>query len=127
MPDVFIAGLLIAFGEVVNGNIRVRVLHRQLGKKKAKIVSFFSGIVIIFMICLFTSSWINPNSYIDCIVIGFTWLVIMMCLDIYFGRYVFKFKWNKIFNDFNLMTGNLLSIGLVFLLFCPAIMFWFHI
>ncbi len=119
-----IAGLLIAFGEVINGNIRVRILNKRLGKKRAKLISFFSGIIVIFVICWLILPWIEPNNYQDCIYIGFIWLVIMMCLDIYFARYVFKLKWNKIIDDFNPMKGNLLSIGMVFLLFCPAIVFW---
>ena len=121
---VLIIGLLIAFGEVINGNIRVRVLHRKFGKKRAKRISFFSGTIIIFLICWFTLPWIKPSNFQDCFVIGSTWLIIMLFFDIYFGRYVFKFKWNKVMDDFNPMKGNLLSIGMVFLLFCPAIVFW---
>lgn len=37
----FIVGLLIALGEVANGNVRVRVLNRKWGKQRAKTISFF--------------------------------------------------------------------------------------
>ena len=121
-----IVGLLIAFGEVINGNIRVRILNRRLDKRRAKLISFFSGIIIIFTICWFILPWIEPSNYQDCIFIGFIWLVIMMCFDIYFARYVFKLKWDKIFDDFNLMKGNLLSLGMIFLLFSPAVVFWLY-
>ena len=33
-------------------------------------------------------------------------MLLMLCVDIYFGRYVFRFKWIKIFEDFDLRKGN---------------------
>jgi hypothetical protein len=117
-------GLLLAFGEVVNGNIRVRVLHRLYGKKRAKKISFFSGTAIIYVICWFTLPWVAPVNYFDCYKIGFVWLVIMLGLDIYFGRYVFKFKWGKIVEDFNPVKGNLLGVGMLLLFLSPSIVFW---
>lgn len=119
-------GLLISISEVVNGNIRVHLLHRLYGKKLAKTISFFSGITIIFIISWFTLPWVSPGNYSDCYVIGIIWLIMLLSLDIYFGRYVFKFKWIKIANDFNPLKGNLLSVGLVLLFLCPSIVFWFQ-
>ncbi len=118
-----IIALVIAVGEAINGNIRVRILHRKFGKKRAKKLSFFSGIVLVFSICWLTLPWIGPKSYIDCFIIGFIWFSIMLAVDIFFGRYVFKLKWYKIAEDFNLMKGNLLSLGMVLLFFSPAIVF----
>lgn len=120
-------GLLLALGEVINGNIRVRVLQKLFTKSQAKVISFFSGITIIFIICWFALPWLNPNDYLDCFIIGFIWLLIMISLDIYFGRNVFKLKWNKILDDFNPLKGNLLSIGMLFLLLCPTFVFWLHL
>ncbi|WP_136796428.1 hypothetical protein [Desulfosediminicola ganghwensis] len=120
-----IVGLLIAIGEVVNGNFRVRYLHKKYGVKRAKKISFLSGIIIIYSICWFTLSWVEPTNYVDCLIIGSVWLVIMISLDILFGKYVFKIKWHKIIDDFNIMKGNLLGVGMVFLFICPTIVFLF--
>jgi len=116
--------LLLVIGEIINGNIRVRILHRMYGKKKAKTISFFSGTAIIFVITWLTLGWISPNHYLDCLTIGGIWLVIMVCLDIYFGKYVFKFNTRKIAEDFNPLKGNLLGVGMVLLFFMPCIVFW---
>lgn len=120
---ILVVGVLLAFGEVINGNIRVRVLHRLYGKKRAKKISFFSGITIIYAISWLTLPWISPVNYFDCYKIGFVWLMIMLGLDIYFGRYVFKFKWSKIFDDFNPLKGNLLGVGMLLLFLSPSIVF----
>lgn len=119
----FIIGLLIALGEVINGNIRVRLLQKIFTLKRAKKVSFFSGITIIYIICWIALPWIDPKDYQDCLFIGTTWFIIMLSLDIYFARYVFKMKWQLIIDDFNPLKGNLLSIGMIFLLLCPALVF----
>ncbi len=123
---ILVSGLLIAFGEIINGNIRVRVLHRKLGKRRAKIISFFSGVALIFTISWITLPWIAPRGYSHFFMVGFIWLSIMLCTDIYFGKYVFKLKWNKIVDDFNPMKGNLLGLGMVLLFFSPAIVFSFQ-
>ena len=121
-----IIGLLLAIGEVINGNIRVRILHRIFGKSRAKLVSFFSGVGIIALIYWFALPWVNPSNYHDCLLIGFIWLITMMSLDIYFARRVFKLNWNKVLDDFNPFKGNLLSVGMIFLLFSPSIVYWFQ-
>ena len=117
-------GLLLAIGEIVNGNIRVRVLHHLCGKKRAKKISFFSGTTIIYAIAWFTLPWLSPANYLDCYKIGFSWLMIMLGIDIYFGRYVIKFKWNKIVGDFNPLKGNLLGVGMLLLFLSLSIVFW---
>ena len=116
--------MLLAIGEIVNGNIRVRVLHHLCGKKRAKKISFFSGTTIIYAIAWFTLPWLSPANYLDCYKIGFSWLMIMLGIDIYFGRYVIKFKWNKIVGDFNPLKGNLLGVGMLLLFLSLSIVFW---
>mgnify|MGYP000297750670 FL=1 len=121
---VLVVGLLLSLGEVVNGNFRVRILHHLYGRKRAKFISFFSGMMIIVLIVWLTQPWLNLSNYIECFSTGFIWMVMLLCLDIYFARCVFKFKWKKITEDFNIRKGNLLSIGLILLFFMPSIVFW---
>ena len=115
--------ILIACGEILNGNFRVRFLQKRFGQKRAKQMSFISGSIIIFIICWFSLPWINPSTIDDCFIIGLIWMILMACVDIYFGRYVFHYKWETILDDFDLRKGNLLSLGMIFLFFCPSIVF----
>lgn len=116
--------MLIAAGEVVNGNIRVRVLTQRFGKKRARKISFFSGLFIIYSIAWFVMPWVSPVSLRECLLVGLVWLLMLLCLDIYFGRYVFRFKWRRIMDDFDPRKGNLLGVGMVLLFLCPAILYW---
>ncbi|WP_350606063.1 hypothetical protein [Pseudoalteromonas sp. MER144-MNA-CIBAN-0113] len=117
-------GLLLALGEIINGNIRVRVLHRLYGQRRAKTLSLLSGIAIIFAITWLTLPWVAPTNYLDCLKLGLVWLMIILSLDIFVGRYLFKYKWQRIFDDFNLFKGNLLSVGMLILFICPSLVFW---
>jgi hypothetical protein len=118
-----IVGLLIAAGEVANGNIRVRYLQRKLGRRKGKRLSFLLGVGIFFFLAWLFLPWIDPETIPQCFLVGLVWVIIMTILDVSFGRFVFKLSWQKIRDDFNPAKGNLLGIGMVLLLCCPAIVF----
>ena len=115
--------VLIAAGEILNGNVRVRFLQSRYGKNRAKQISFFTAIIIIYTICWFSLSWINPSNLQDCFLIGLIWMLLMLCVDIYFGRYVFRFKWIKILEDFDIRKGKLLGLGMGLLFLCPTIIY----
>lgn len=119
----FLVALLIAVGEMINGNLRVRYFQRKLGRQKGKYVSFLIGILIIFILAWLCVPWIHPQNLYQCVQVGFIWLLIMTALDLYFGRFVFKFRWKKILDDFNPLKGNLLGIGMLLLLCAPSIIF----
>ncbi len=118
-----LVGLLMAVAEVINGNIRVRLLHKRLGKKRAKLISFVSGTLLIYIICWWLLPWINPVAIEHCLAIGLLWFFILLTLDLYFARFVFRASWKNIRNDFNPVSGNMLSIGLLLLFLSPLIVF----
>lgn len=122
----FLVGLLVGAAEVLNGNIRVRYLQRRFGRRRGKQISFATGLCLIAVVAWFFLPWINPESLADCLRIGMVWLVLMTALDLYFGRFVFRFSWRRIGDDFNPLKGNLLAVGLVLLFLCPLLVFLLH-
>lgn len=115
--------VLLAAGEILNGNFRVRYLHGKLGDKPAKKISFCIGLTIIYVTGWLSMPWLNPKNLAECFLIGFIWMILMLSLDIYFGRFVFRFTWQKILEDFDLRKGNLLGLGMLLLLICPALFY----
>jgi len=113
----------IAVGEILNGNIRVRILNRKFGDKPAKKIGFFTGLIIIYSIAWISMPWLDPKNLTECFFIGLTWMIMMLGLDIYVGRFVFRFPWNKILEDFDIRKGNLLGLGMILLFFCPTLLF----
>ncbi len=114
---------VIAAGEIINGNIRVRLLQRRYGIHRAKQLSLFTGIVIFSAITWLSLSWVGPADLYQCFGIGLTWTALMILLDIYFGKFIFHYSWRRIAEDFNPKKGNLLGAGMLLLFFCPAIIF----
>lgn len=118
----FAIWFFIAVGEILNGNFRVRILNGKFGDKPAKKISFFTGLIIIYSIAWLSMPWLGPKNLTECFFIGLTWMILMIGLDIYVGRVVFRFPWKKILEDFDLRKGNLLGLGMLLLLLCPAIL-----
>ncbi|WP_099237767.1 hypothetical protein [Synechococcus sp. BDU 130192] len=118
-----LVGILIAFGEIINGNFRVRYLQKKFGRRTGKNISLCSGILLFTLIAYFCLPWIKPQNLLECAGIGLIWVMVMLSLDLYFGRVVFRLPWQKIVDDFNPLKGNFLGIGMLVLLFCPSIIF----
>ncbi len=113
--------LVIAVAETVHGIIRVRLLNRHLGDKRARRVSVLSGSLIIFLIALGTVRWIGVDSSRDCLVIGGLWLVLMLAFDFGLGRFYFGFSWKRLLADLDPRQGGLLGFGMTFLFFAPLL------
>ena len=118
---VVVGFLLIAFVETINGIFRVKILHKKLGVKQAKIVSFILGSLSIFVLNIFLVPWIAPQNIGEAFLIGFVWMSLMIAYDIYVGRVLFKLTWEKIFLDFNPLRGNPLALGMVLIFFLPSV------
>jgi hypothetical protein len=49
------------------------------------------------------------------------WLLLTPMFEISLGRFVFGYSWARIGEDFDVLRGGLLSLGLLFLLMAPII------
>lgn len=112
--------MLIAVAETGNGIFRVAFLSARLGRKKALLVSFLSGSVVILALNWFLLAWLEPKSISDCLIIGMCWAVLMVTYDVMIGRYAFGYSWQRILADFDLRQGNLLSLGIALILLAPC-------
>ncbi|TVR52447.1 MAG: hypothetical protein EA425_04955 [Puniceicoccaceae bacterium] len=118
-----LALLLIALAETANGIVRVRLLSRRLGNRRARVVSLLSGCLLILLITWWMLPWIGPTSAGDALLIGALWLAGMVAYDIAVGRWAFGMRWEKIFADFDLRRGNYLALGMAWLFIAPVVVF----
>ncbi|MCC5840020.1 MAG: hypothetical protein JJT96_07845 [Opitutales bacterium] len=116
--------LLIALAETANGIVRLRLLSRRLGNRRARIASLLSGCLIILLITWTTLPWIDPASVSDALIIGTLWLGLMLAYDIAIGRWAFGMRWEKILADFDLRRGNYLALGMAWIFLAPVGVFW---
>jgi hypothetical protein len=113
--------LLIAAAEVLQGALRMRFLNRPLGDRRARQVGVFTGSFLILLIAWFALPWVDPRSPGDAFLVGAVWLILMLALDLYFGRVVFRAPWTRIAADFDLRRGGLLGLGMLVLLLAPLL------
>jgi hypothetical protein len=116
---IFIGFLFIALAETLNGIFRVRILYKKIGINRAKIVSFLIGITIIISLNFILVPWISPQTKSDAFFIGFVWMCLMIAYDLYVGKVLFKLSWKKIFEDFNILKGNFLAVGMILIFVLP--------
>jgi peptidoglycan biosynthesis protein MviN/MurJ (putative lipid II flippase) len=112
----FLIWLLIAVAEVLHGILRVRLLNRRVGDHHARQIGVFTGSAIILGITWFSVPWLGASTIGQLLVVGFVWLMLMLALEVAFGRLVFRASWQRLAAEFDFRKGGLLSIGMAVLL-----------
>jgi hypothetical protein len=118
-PRAFGLWLLLMLAETLQGLWRVKVLALWIGDAAARDVSVFTGSLVILLITLVCIGWIQAGSARTLVLVGFTWMVLTIAYELALGRFAFHLSWAEIASDFDLSHGNLLPIGLLFLMFSP--------
>jgi len=55
------------------------------------------------------------------LVLGAALSLFMGLFDAAVGRFIVKARWDAILDDFNIMKGNLLGLGMLAMAFCPLL------
>lgn len=120
---IILGFILIAFIETLNGIFRIKVLNKSFTKKLSKFISFILGSILIFLINLFYIPILGISSQEEAFFIGFTWALLMILYDVFVGKFMFKMSWENIADDFDILKGNLLSLGIILIVFMPIFVF----
>ena len=107
--------------EFCHGALRTLFLSPMLGDYAARQVSIFTGSILIVFVAYIFIHWIRAGSAVSQIAVGVLWLILTIAFEAGFGHYVFKLPWEEVFEEFNLVTGHLMPLGLVVLTFSPMI------
>ena len=76
---------------------------------------------MILVIAWFTVPWLGASTRAQLLVVGYLWLVLMLAIEIAFGRFVFNASWMRIGAEFDFRQGGLLWIGMAVLVFAPLL------
>ncbi|MCV6608866.1 MAG: hypothetical protein OIF32_11695 [Campylobacterales bacterium] len=119
---IILGFIVMASCETANGIFRVGFLYKKLGRKKANIVSFFIGTAIVTVVGVLFYNWIEPEDLTEVFFIGSSWMALMILFDLYVGKVLFKLSWKKVLEDFNVLKGNLLALGMIYIFLLPIIL-----
>ena len=65
--------------------------------------------------------WLRAEMTRSFVGVGLLWLVLTVAFEIGLGRLAFNYSWDRIFSDYDISKGGLMSIGLAFLAFAPLL------
>lgn len=116
--------LLLAGAETLHGIARTVLLAPRVGKALAIKLSVVTGTLLAFGLCYFFVPAIGAAGIGEHLFWGLGLAGFMAAFDVAIGKWVMRFKWPRIWQDFNPKTGNYLSIGLVLLALTPSIVWW---
>lgn len=80
--------VVIAFAETLHGILRVKMLNRRLGNRRARRLGVLTGSILILIIGWLSVPWIGLSSTEESLIVGGIWLAMMLGFDILFGMTV---------------------------------------
>ncbi len=113
--------LTLAGVETLHGIVRNAYVAPRIGTRKAKQLSLISGSMLALMVCYAWIPTLGLEAIAPLLQVGLLLALFMALFDIVLARYVIKQKWRVIRKDFNPLQGNYLLLGLLLLIFLPAI------
>jgi hypothetical protein len=118
--------MIIALAEVGQGWLRIRLLNRRVGDRRARQLGVFTGSALFLFITWLMFPWLGASTTAELLGVGAFWLGLMLAFDFGFGRLVFRVPWERILREFDLRQGGLLGIGMLLLLLSPWLVSLLH-
>jgi len=116
-----IAWIVMLFGAIVNGGLREKILQPRVGSF-ALPISALSGAIIFTVIAYVMFKWVDIiYTTQETFILGIMWFVLTILFEFIFGRYFLKQDWKKLIKAYDVRTGNLWSVLLLYLIVLPFV------
>jgi hypothetical protein len=117
----FLIWLVIIAVESAHGVLRTIYLAPAIGDHQARQVSVFTGAILILLIAGLFAWYLKARSTTHLIGIGAFWTVLTVIFEIVLGRFAMGLSWERIRAEYDVTSGSLMPLGLVFMVFAPLI------
>ncbi len=121
LARAFLVWLVIIFAESVHGTFRQLFLAPLVGDFPARRIAFFVGMLLIFSIAYFFIRWIAAPTAKSLLLIGLLWAILTLVFEFALGFLILGYSGERVFEDYDVSRGGLMSLGLVFMMFAPFI------
>lgn len=111
--------LVIIVAESVHGTLRQLFLAPLIGDFAARRISFFTAVLLIFLITYFFIRWISAPNVRSLFAVGLMWMILMTLFEFGLGHFVMNYSWEQMLVDYDVSRGGLMVFGLIFMLFAP--------
>ncbi len=119
LARAFLVWLVIIFAESVHGTLRQIFLAPLVGDFPARRIAFFVGIGLIFLIAYFFIRWIAAPTAKSLFLVGLLWAILTLVFEFALGFWILGFSRERVFEDYDVSRGGLMSFGLIFMIFAP--------
>jgi hypothetical protein len=116
-----LAWIPMALIGVGNGVLRVSTYGKHMDDLRAHQISTFTGAVLMGIYIYAVSRLFKFDSGRQAILVGLMWIVMTVCFEFAFGRYVAGYEWSRLFRDYDLSSGRVWLLLLIWVMFAPYI------
>ena len=114
------AWFLIVIVESIHGTVRQLYIAPVIGDLPARQVGILTGSAIIFAIAWASIRWIRAGSFAEQLTVGLLWVVLTAIFEFSLGA-ALGYSQERMLSDFNMAEGGFMGLGLLFMLFAPAL------
>jgi hypothetical protein len=108
---------------IANGVARQTWYGRHLSELRAHQLSSLSALVLLGLYMWFSLRVLPPASAAQARAIGVLWLALTVAFELLFGHYVAGHSWSRLFQDYNLLSGRLWALILLWLTVAPSLFY----
>ncbi len=124
MKNVWLRALAVWIGimsaETVLGILRTLYLEPEIGSLHARQVGVFTGSAMIFAVLWATGPWIGAEGNDSRLLnIGAVWVALTLLFELSLGVALVAGWWQRMLADYDISSGGLMPLGLVFMSFAP--------
>tara|TARA_R110002049_G_scaffold175296_1_gene342581 strand:+ start:3802 stop:4161 length:360 start_codon:yes stop_codon:yes gene_type:complete len=110
--------MLLAIG---NGLLREVTYGQFLSELHSHQLSTVVAMGLFGVSVFLLSKYCLPDSALQAVAIGLIWLVFTLCFEFLFGRYIAGHSWARLFEDYNVLSGRVWVLLLVWVTCLPYI------
>ena len=115
-----LAWMIIILAETLHGMAREIFVAPILGDLRARQAGVPVGCLLILVIALLTTRWLDAKTVAAQLWVGTTWVALTLLFEVILGR-ALGLAWDRILSDYNPARGGFMITGLVFMLFAPLL------
>ncbi len=119
-PRAFATWFFIAVAESIHGTLRGFFILPVIGDLRAHQFGILVGSLIIFAVAWTCIRWIGARTFSEQLKVGAFWMVLMIIFEVSLGL-ALGYSRERIFADYNVVEGRLMILGMIFMLFAPAL------
>ncbi|CAN5764932.1 hypothetical protein BH24ACI3_BH24ACI3_08040 [soil metagenome] len=116
--------LIIIFAESLHGTLRELFLTPLIGDTRARQISFFTALAIIFTITIILIRWIGASNKKQLFAVGITWAALTFIFEAVIVRSALDISWGRLLADYDIFQGGVMAIGLMILALAPFFAAW---